>query len=697
MGRMSSVPVVHDPATLDAVVRYITDVQRSSAVVLLTMRDGDIAPPLQVPTIHKTHPTAVISIVQPHVLDRLSTALGTSLPSRSAIVLHPGQVSATPITGSKTDMARQLIAALDATAARPVTASPMAAPAPPAAATPTNTAPGPRHDVQRAETPLDAAALAARLLDQARAFPVVVVGTPRGADEPWIDADSIAEACRDRAEVWVIRTGAPSWRFKDELPAGTDLFGSAARVYPADTAWLLDPFLSRLYLCPRPEVAGAVQRATTSEALRLAAPRSHITAAHSHDTYRNVSGVVQGIVGERVLVKTTTGEMAAVWPERLVAGLPADRLFTKGMQVDGLLDVDANRIDVDEMVLSAADALAHYGPGDVVLGRARAVEADLCVLELFPDFEVSLSVSDIAITSVSLDVRTLIVEGEVVRARIVARAESDDAWTLSLLDVDPESDELLDAPPYLRGGPSWLCENPGDPADEPPVYEGRSSTGDAPSPPPPLPPQPGHIPARASHTPTNDPDRIAELEQENRTLQIETADLSYRLKQANQQLQKATRERRLAEQSVKRRSQMVGAVVDVSNRFRDAGEQLRFEVYLAWATSTTPDDKDAYPWRDDWTLSPDFLASLATVQAARPSRLADVMCDIIVGRGGHTEHPLRSGPGGDDPQRERADGGKAYRAYLKSHSPGAPRLHFWRLPGSRIEFASVRLHDDMRT
>jgi hypothetical protein len=59
-------------------------------------------------------------------------------------------------------------------------------------------------------------------------------------------------------------------------------------------------------------------------------------------------------------------------------------------------------------------------------------------------------------------------------------------------------------------------------------------------------------------------------------------------------------------------------------------------------------------------------------------------------------HQLRTGKGGNDPQRTRPrDGATAWRCALKTDSPSAPRLHYWSLPTGAVEFAKVGSHDDM--
>lgn len=61
------------------------------------------------------------------------------------------------------------------------------------------------------------------------------------------------------------------------------------------------------------------------------------------------------------------------------------------------------------------------------------------------------------------------------------------------------------------------------------------------------------------------------------------------------------------------------------------------------------------------------------------------------------DHELRTGEGGNDPQRTRSsDGAGARRSALERNTPSARRVHYWSLGDGIVEFASVNLHDDFQ-
>jgi hypothetical protein len=131
--------------------------------------------------------------------------------------------------------------------------------------------------------------------------------------------------------------------------------------------------------------------------------------------------------------------------------------------------------------------------------------------------------------------------------------------------------------------------------------------------------------------------------------------------------------------------------------FTDPLEQLRFEVYQAWARRIPAAQKGELPLAT-WTVGPDFLDTLTMEALSRPSRRhrrgVDRARHEVAGR---EAHQLRTGTGGDDPYRTRVDGATCWRVSLQVRSPSARRLHYWQLNDGSIELASIRLHDDFRT
>lgn len=145
----------------------------------------------------------------------------------------------------------------------------------------------------------------------------------------------------------------------------------------------------------------------------------------------------------------------------------------------------------------------------------------------------------------------------------------------------------------------------------------------------------------------------------------------------------------------------VGSRRELEQSFDQAlgGAKARFirELEMAWEGSTSEGDRSAYPWREP-VLGKEFMDSLETVEGIARGRVLEVCAHVVSGRAPEIAslevHALRSGMGGEEPQRTRPDGSKAFRASLQVKAAAARRLHYWQLPDGRVELARVVYHDD---
>lgn len=101
-----------------------------------------------------------------------------------------------------------------------------------------------------------------------------------------------------------------------------------------------------------------------------------------------------------------------------------------------------------------------------------------------------------------------------------------------------------------------------------------------------------------------------------------------------------------------------------------------------------------------FVLGEGFLDSLAGLQGVSRDKVVAVVVEVLAGvakdLSGREQHPLRTGSGGDDPQRVRDDGAKAWRVALQRETPNARRLHYWERADGTVEPARVGVHDDLR-
>jgi hypothetical protein len=74
-----------------------------------------------------------------------------------------------------------------------------------------------------------------------------------------------------------------------------------------------------------------------------------------------------------------------------------------------------------------------------------------------------------------------------------------------------------------------------------------------------------------------------------------------------------------------------------------------------------------------------------------PDRALRAACEAVDKQNLRSVHVLRTGPGGNDPQRRRSyDNAKAWRRDIDREY----HLHYWELPDGPIELASVGVHND---
>lgn len=299
--------------------------------------------------------------------------------------------------------------------------------------------------------------------------------------------------------------------------------------------------------------------------------------------------------------------------------------------------------------LTPLQGVAGYKRGDVVLGRLVHVENSLAVVELFPDFQVSVEAE--LMHTAAPDLTDVWVPGEILPFIVLERGETDTEWGLARAEGDHDA---------VRGGAPWLCTERTETVEQRP---GRSSS------------QTGHRPH------PEDRIRAVRAEQDLREARREISRLRSRLAtlKANQ-----------------RKGQDALDLLDADGRrYADPADQFRFEVDLAYARRTSPEEKSSRTMRS-WTMGHQFLPSLDACGISR-QKVVDVVLDVLLNRAnGRDGHVLRTGAAGGSAPHTRPDGSMCWRLALQQSTPSARRLHYWVKPGGEIELSSVRLHDDMR-
>jgi hypothetical protein len=546
-------------------------------------------------------------------------------------------------------------------------------------------------------TERDARALASRLNDANRTRPVVVVSRAAGQSAPYVDVEELVDALADLAEVHVIPTGDVSWAFSSAMPPHTQVYGGASRVYPVDLSWTSDPAESPLRFAFGPRDRDRVTELLISDAMGMALAAG-LVEEQRLGKVQVASGRVLGTAGGRALVDTDRG-VGTVWPELTVPDVAAERLFCKGMTLTGDLDPDSRRLDVRAALLPVTALLDEYAVGATVLGRVTRLDNGGCHLELVPGLRVFIDRRD-AMADQSVPLGEFISVGEVVTAVVVAVGEATGkGWKLNLIDVDPDLEPHAAA--LLAGGPPWLkvpervvlaeTEREGVPTPATAQVDDSESLVEA-----------GE--ARATGEELLTQFSAIRLERDGYLAELERARTRIeRLEADRARLRTQAREAgNLADRRLRDAEALRGQVSMAANDdhlFADALDQFDFEVRLAWARRTTPDEKASLALAQ-YDVLDGFMQSLNDVDGISRQKVVDVVVDVLTGRvhdlDSRESHQLRVSDGGASRYVTREDGSTCWRVALQRNTAQARRLHFWQRPDGSVDLSAVRKHDDMR-
>ena len=615
--------------------------------------------------------------------------------------------------------------------------------------------PGDRFAVmERVETDAAAGALAARLNGSGRRKPIVVVTTPSGRADPWIDAVAIERELGDLAEVVLMPTGTFTWSFSDAMPSTTQVYGGAGRVYPTGLEWTSRPSISPLRFAFDETEGARATKLLIDDALGMAA-RAGLVGGGAQARRRRVEGVVKGVIAGRAIVELGLGGVASIAPALAVDSIAAERQFRDGQRVAGLLDAQTRWLDVRRSVLEPRQALAPYAVGDVVLAEVGDVAEATAELFLHPRQTVTITRDEITGNELD-DLRVLLSRGEVVAARVTATGAR---WSLTMIDVD-DDEEPVPAASLLPGGPPWLMP-PSDearmvaadqgedesPAVAPPPLPARlapelsvPAVPAAPSPPPPEPSAATAPAASARPTPTPrlldrsrrfkdaapaavapaaspapDPAAAASVAPHPRAdaaaaLEVEVAFLKRENVGLTEEISLLRSERSRLSAQVERQKQQLqvqrtmlrkekGSTSGVARpEFADSEQGFRYDVLTAWASRTPVGEQPSRPL-PDYRIGPHFMSCLERLHGMKQAKVADVVVEIVTDRakdiGGRELHQYRESDGGNAPGvRRTTDDALLWRVNLQTNSASARRLHYWVLPGGKIELWHVGTHDE---
>jgi hypothetical protein len=204
--------------------------------------------------------------------------------------------------------------------------------------------------------------------------------------------------------------------------------------------------------------------------------------------------------------------------------------------------------------------------------------------------------------------------------------------------------------------------------------------------------------------------KVSELQARSRTLELELADLRDEVaamryeRDQLESLKRAAEARANRFEAELRKSRMALRRATSSRpiaapEFADRERGFRHLVDAAWARRIPVAEQPAREL-PAYVVTETFLDSLGTLEGIATEKVADVVMELLTGIAETSPvrdmHRMRTGAGGDNPARQRAqDGAVCWRIALQVNTPSARRLHAWKLPDGRWELSSVRKHDDV--
>ena len=577
---------------------------------------------------------------------------------------------------------------------------------------------------------LSGSELARHLHDPQRAHTVVVISHLPG-NPLRVDTASLATTLGGDAQLFELANGIETRRLEVGLTGNLHVFGNAVRVYPHGPDWrsrtsrphLLQHTtqLPKLYENIRREVLTA--RDWPPQPQPVTAPVPVLAEA-----------AVMGFPSpDRALVQLLhTSTQAVIRSEELLPNIPLEWLVDKDQVLAGIFDPATGAFDIRSLVLPRVSPIKQYQHGDVALARVTSVRPDHALVHLWPGSNFRIGVEDIS--SNDLDsAEDLLTEDEVVRVRV---QYNNGTVRLSMLDVD-DDEPAVTAPSLLRGGPPWLdLDRPyasislRAAAIASPSPNGQDDgSGTGPSGVGPQPPDPGIEEPHPTTAQRRNALQSTQLELDTarhaidelmaaakrqgateraaRALQDQlerdravAADLARRLNAAEHQVASlkadlARTKTSLVELRQKGRLAASRTEKVAQALFMDPVEQFYFELHQAWAQIVSPSEKANHPL-GEYTLGPHFLPSWEVLTEPQRARTLRAVVDLVA----HRKGPLHNREPHHLRQNEGAHAGAVTRGAdvcmrlsIEQKTPGALRLHYWKLPTGMLELHEVVTHD----
>lgn len=567
------------------------------------------------------------------------------------------------------------------------------------------------------ESRFDATELVNLLTSEHRDKPVVVISSTKQG--PRISPGDVAVRVAGVADVYLLANAGISYLMEELMPPETNVYGGAARTYPAHTDWIQKHYQATVRLAYSDEEAARAVEQIGADADKMAKAHSASSAAPVKSVRKApVSGVISMMMEFGAVVKleeSAPTRMARIDTSAFAPGIPAGQLMHVGMKVYGVLA--GGILDVSAMLNTPADAVDYAEEATI----QAAMVLDGKSITLFPGLNIRHRTEEEAGTVIAVEIDK------------AGRADGKEWRVTTVYDIEP--DEVSEALPMFRGAGPWISL----PEPAPDVLEDE-----------PAPDFAGDAFAAWERVRLE----LATLTETNRSLTSEndalrcTADVSTQvlsaspvptavvggadLDRAHREIARLDRAHRdmlaaafqsgrdadaLAAENAKlvqvnaRLREDIRTERDRANRarqlsresvqdsaaalFADPEEQFRFDVLHEWAVRIPASSKKELPLAT-YDLDPEFLPSVRSLHGIDRSKIVAVAVEVLTGladrSSGRAMHLMREGSTDLVPP---AGAGKLWRVSLQDATAGARRLHFWRGTGGHVTFAHVGVHDEV--
>lgn len=507
--------------------------------------------------------------------------------------------------------------------------------------------------------------------------PLALVTAPNATGVPIVDVDAILEATDGRADIIEIDDPTVTRTVTTALPPELRAWNGAVRVVAGDRH-------PRIF--PRSQADGRHATEQVIETLLGFIYAGGYTAAGTAaaaPAARPAKATVRQIVGSRVVLQDDARHTLAFDSRAIVeeAQLPTARLFAVGQRLHGTVRTGSTDFTPELRWRDGRSAVAAYVPGSTVLGRAVRVFDDRMRVELFPAAAGQDAVS-VAVTAVELldgtphsadtDLRPVVPEGATVALHI--RDHGADGWQFAV--PDPAM-PVVPAPSILDGGPSWL--GPAGAFDWVERLQGPHTLAELPV-------------ERLLESVGSVEDARSTIGRLHAQLR-DARSRADRLARTNRELEETNQRLRQHNRDYARAVEASDVLAPFRERFATPADRMDWELRATAILQMSPEDRRRHPLPDSWGYGGGFFDSVdACPDMARNSLLRTMLavaCRLDDDLRGLELHALRTGPGGDNPQRRDEQGRPIFRVTIH----GQYRLHFVRDEDGAPVFLSATRHE----